>query len=100
MRIYSLIPLFLCLVSCSSISTQLSNSQDFAKSVYLSENVPTIFGGVRLNAEMATQIPSSEAGLFGLIYVLIDTPLSLVTDIILLPYTLSKTDEQETDTSE
>ena len=75
---------------CSSFSTQLSTSQEFAKSVYLSEPIPEVFGGIRLNAEMAVQSLDSEAGLFGLVYVLVDTPLSLIADTLLLPYTLFK----------
>ena len=90
MRFLTTIVLITLVSGCSSFSTQLSKSQNFAKSVYLAEPIPEVFGGIRLNAEMAAQSLDSEAGLFGLVYVLIDTPLSLIADTVLLPYTLTK----------
>lgn len=95
MRLLISIALLVFISGCSSFSTQLSSSQDFAKSVYLSEPIPEVFGGIRLNTEMTVQSLDSEAGLFGLVYVVIDTPFSLIADILLLPYTLSKDDNRD-----
>jgi uncharacterized protein YceK len=90
----------LLLNSCSSYSTQLSTSQEMAKSVCLKEPIPLIYGGVRMDAEMLNQIVTidfepdpagaAQAQVFGTIYVILDFPFSLSLDTILLPWSIYK----------
>jgi uncharacterized protein YceK len=105
-----LLLLVVILSGCSTYSTQISTSQEFAKSVYTKkESIPLVYGGTRMDAELVKQIVTMEtksdtagaaqAQFFMSIYVLIDMPISLVLDTVLLPWSIykasNKTQEEE-----
>jgi len=84
---------------CSTIATQLSPTQQVAKEVFGDEEIPLIYGGVRMDAKMVKDISkggSGQAGGIGAMYVLIDFPLSLVADTLLLPYSIYRTCNENT----
>ncbi len=101
-RIY-LLSLVLLVCGCSTISTQVSKSQALAGSVFMDEPIPKVYGGIRMDFKMTKDIfvgsdseDSPDAGqgsLFGLIYVLLDFPFSLLGDTLLLPMSLSSNAE-------
>jgi len=98
---YLLVALSYPLISgCSSISSQLTSSQSIAKEILGSDEVPLIYGGVRVNAKMAEDIfdmassNNPEVGQaigIGSMYLIIDLPFSLVADTLLLPYSIYRT---------
>ena len=76
-----------------------------AKSVYLKEPIPLIYGGVRMDMEIMNQVitmdlepdpaGAAQAQVFMTIYAVLDFPFSLSFDTVLLPWSIYKNSNNE-----
>ena len=98
--------LLITITGCASYTTQISTSQEYAKETFRDEPIPLIYGGVQMDIKMIKELYSNDDGsdpaglaqarVLGTPILIIDFMFSVVLDTILLPYSIYKTLNNDT----